>query len=638
MTFIFHFLTLLFLPFFLFATNEPLDSNFRWPNARKDAIGTAFEAKGALSPVWFTTSNGSITEVYYPQVDSIQSAFLKFYFLFKDGSMLSADQLHTETNYQTSNLIPLMIFSDSKRGFRAEQKVVTDPNSPRLLTRLRLFCGVSCPRIFVRWQPAIQAHPSQTQIHWLKNSVRAFSKTLPNPSLGAEAYLQSKTKFVATKVPAPNDTPVGDVNFWAEIKPDTQNTALLTISFSPPGTVFKTTKDAFAWSKTEADYARGWNNYSKRNQANNRWLSQDALALKSLSLLKMHEDKLNRGAFIAAFSIPGIPQLAHAHEDYAGYHLIWPRDLYQVATAFMAINDWTQVQQIFTYLLSKQLPNGAWAQNFWINGTPSWPSLQMDEVSAPILIAGTLVDNGVSLTEPQKNAIRKAALFISKMGPSTPQERWEEVGGYSPHVLASEIAALRIASRLLNDPSFLTVADQWEQSIETWTFIKNSARGRDYYCRISPTGTPKTDSESAQSTMDLGFLELVRLGVRTATDKRITSSLAAIETQTDIFKNGYYRRYNGDVYGWNGRGGFWPLLTGEKGEFELQAGRFDEAEKALQLFRSTQTPAGHLAEQIDDPQTMFIGPNSASPLAWSHAGYIRLASKIKSTPSSVKSN
>ncbi|MEK6706049.1 MAG: hypothetical protein AABZ06_09690, partial [Bdellovibrionota bacterium] len=38
----------------------------RWAPALKQAIGTAYEPSTAASPVWFTISEGIISEVFYP--------------------------------------------------------------------------------------------------------------------------------------------------------------------------------------------------------------------------------------------------------------------------------------------------------------------------------------------------------------------------------------------------------------------------------------------------------------------------------------------------------------------------------------------------------------------------------------------
>ena len=42
--------------------------------------------------------------------------------------------------------------------------------------------------------------------------------------------------------------------------------------------------------------------------------------------------------------------------------------------------------------------------------------------------------------------IKKAADYIVANGPATPQDRWENQGGYSPATIASEIAGLVCAA------------------------------------------------------------------------------------------------------------------------------------------------------------------------------------------------
>ena len=48
--------------------------------------------------------------------------------------------------------------------------------------------------------------------------------------------------------------------------------------------------------------------------------------------------------------------------------------------------------------------------------------------------------------------VRKALCFIVQRGPSTEQDRWEEVSGYSPYTIAVEIAALLEAAEFTVDP------------------------------------------------------------------------------------------------------------------------------------------------------------------------------------------
>ena len=42
------------------------------------------------------------------------------------------------------------------------------------------------------------------------------------------------------------------------------------------------------------------------------------------------------------------------------------------------------------YLACTQKPDGSFAQNFWVNGTPYWKGIQLDEVAFPIILAWRL--------------------------------------------------------------------------------------------------------------------------------------------------------------------------------------------------------------------------------------------------------
>ena len=44
--------------------------------------------------------------------------------------------------------------------------------------------------------------------------------------------------------------------------------------------------------------------------------------------------------------------------------------------------------------------------------------------------------------------VRRAAAFLARNGPVSPQDRWEEEPGYSPFTIATEIAALLVAADL----------------------------------------------------------------------------------------------------------------------------------------------------------------------------------------------
>jgi len=144
----------------------------------------------------------------------------------------------------------------------------------------------------------------------------------------------------------------------------------------------------------------------------------------------------------------------------------------------------------------------------------------------------------------------------------------------------------------------------------------------------------------AKEIVDAGFLELVRYGIRKPDDPVIVDSLRVIDAvlKVDTPFGPCWRRYNHDGYGqrddgsaydyW-GRGRAWPLLTGERGHYELAAGR-DPAPflRTMERFASS---TGLLPEQVwdapDYPECfMYLGrpTGAAMPLMWAHAEYIKL--------------
>ena len=76
----------------------------------------------------------------------------------------------------------------------------------------------------------------------------------------------------------------------------------------------------------------------------------------------------------------------------------------------------------------------------------------------------------------------------------------------------------------------------------------------------------------------------------------------------------------------------WPLLTGERGEYELIAGR--GARPHLRTIANTANDGLMLPEQVWDGRAAARasaageGTRSATPLAWTHAQFVRLAWSI----------
>ena len=130
--------------------------------------------------------------------------------------------------------------------------------------------------------------------------------------------------------------------------------------------------------------------------ANPEWLAaaQDGgkLMRTSHNVLLAHEDKTYSGAFVASASIPW--GQAQGDDDMGGYHLVWTRDMVQTATALLACGRAETARRALVYLACTQQPDGGFAQNFWIDGTPYWSGNQLDEVAFPLILAWRLVEGG----------------------------------------------------------------------------------------------------------------------------------------------------------------------------------------------------------------------------------------------------
>ena len=140
--------------------------------------------------------------------------------------------------------------------------------------------------------------------------------------------------------------------------------------------------------------------------------------------------------------------------------------------------------------------------------------------------------------------------------------------------------------------------------------------------------------------MDAGFLELVRYGIRSSSDTLIEDSLRVVDRILKVVTPvgpGWYR-YNHDGYGlradggpfqgW-GKGRLWPLLTGERGHYELAAGR--DVKPFIRAMEGFASRGGMIPEQVwDEPdqpgQSRLFGQcaGAAMPLMWAHAEYIKL--------------
>ncbi|MCA1555941.1 MAG: glycoside hydrolase family 15 protein, partial [Acidobacteria bacterium] len=146
---------------------------------------------------------------------------------------------------------------------------------------------------------------------------------------------------------------------------------------------------AKGFARVRAEYERGWHEYlASLRRVEAKYQPQFDMAAM---ILRAHEDKTYRGANIASLSVPWGGGATANEPNVGGYHLVWARDLYQVATALYAMGDKAGADRALNYLFKvQQKADGSFPQNSWLDGRPFWGSLQMDEVAYPLILAYTL--------------------------------------------------------------------------------------------------------------------------------------------------------------------------------------------------------------------------------------------------------
>lgn len=661
----------------------------RWESAGKTAVGSSNTLD---SKVWFTLRKGVMTEVYYPTVDVGNSRLTQFVVVSADGRRVETEEDDTTHRVEIPDPQALVFrqINRAKSGaYTITKTYVADPERSTVLINVA-FESRSPHTLYVYHDPSLN-NSGMYDSAWTEDgallSSDADKATAVVSSTGFTAttngYFETESDGLAqlrkqgrivNSYPRAAD---GNVVQLAQVRAGAPFT--LALGFGREGAeALRNARLSLAkgFQKSRSEYEAGWHSYVRtlRRVAPKYQALYDMAAM----VLKAHEDKTYRGAMIASLSVPWGGGASANEPQVGGYHLVWSRDLYQVATAFHALGDKASADRALDYLFRvQQKPDGSFPQNSWLDGRPFWGSLQLDEVAYPLILAAQL---GRTDNETWTKHVKPAADFIVLNGPRTPQERWEEEDGYSPSTIAAEIAGLvsaaEIARRNNDEPSariYLAAADEWARNIEAWTVTTTGPHApHPYYIRINQDldpddGDPRELNNGAgtydeRAVVDAGFLELVRLGIKPPDDPLIERSVAVVDKviRVETPKGVSFYRYNHDGYGemddgrpWNwdgkytGGGRLWVLLAGERGQYELARGEREAAERRLDAMMNFANEGRMLPEQVWDrpasptPDLRFgEGTGSATPLAWSMAQFIRLATNLQEgrnldTPSSV---
>jgi glucoamylase len=708
----------------------------RWTSSAKSGVGTAI---GPWNRVWFTISHGILNEVYYPRVDQANTRDLGLIVTSGTDFFSEEKRDSTSVVELLAPGVPGYRLTNScARGrYRIIKTIVADPDRDAVLQDIRfepIEGTLADYRVYALIAPHIgnQGHGNTgwvgdykgvcmlfaerggtalalacsagfatmscgyvgfsdgwQQLHAHNRLVECYARAEDgNIALTGEVDLQRCGGHFVLALALGSDSAEAGQDARAALMPDFRMTAG---KFVRGWQHYQ--RETFDLSATEAGANGSGANGSGANSAGANSAGANSAGANSagaggaaasdagasdeyrlsVAVLRTHEDKSHPGGLIASLSVPwGNHKGDH---DLGGYHLVWPRDLVESGGALLAAGHAESARQALHYLMCTQEADGHWSQNMWLDGTPYWNGIQLDETGLPILLADLLRRSQALESLLPWSTVRKAASYIVRNGPVAQQDRWEENGGYSPFTLAVEVAALLAAAELAESQGEYTVArylidtaDAWNDSIEEWTYVRGTPMAQDagvdgYYVRIAPRNVDdaeagvrllKVKNRDASECMvpyssmvSPGALALVRFGLRAADDPRIVNTVRVVDKvlRVETRTGEAWHRYNGDGYGEHadgsaydgtGIGRAWPLLAGERGHYELAAGRVEEAKHMLGLMRAQSSQGGLIPEQIwDAPDIpaleLFNGhpSGSAMPLVWAHAEYVKLARSIE---------
>jgi glucan 1,4-alpha-glucosidase len=648
-----------------------------WPSAGKAAVGTSNTVESKL---WFTLRGGVLDEVYYPTVDVANTRTLQFFVTGCRNTLLEEDAGSHRIEVTDPQSLSFQQTTETNL-YTLTKSYTTDPERPVLLidVEFRGKCR-ALQRLYVYYDPSLNNSGMHDSAWTEDGALLASDADKASALISSTGFDETTNGYLGTSdgledlrtrgglVTHSARAADGNVVQLGRIGMGGGGRFTLALGFGrEPDEALKNARASLAkgFARARAEYEKGWHDYVRTlRRVDAKYQAQFDMAAM---VLKAHEDKTYRGAMIASLSIPWGGGASANEPVVGGYHLVWSRDLYQVATAFHAMGDKASADRALDYLFRvQQKTDGSFPQNSWLDGRPFWGSLQLDEVAYPLVLAHEL---GRTDNETYIKHVRPAADFLIRHGPGTPQERWEEEAGYSPSTIAAEVAGLVCASEIArrngDDSSaalYLAAADEWARSVESWTATRTGKYGDgNYYLRLTGDGRPDDGSPlelnngagtfDEREIVDAGFLELVRLGVRPPTDPLVVKSVRVVDEVLRVLTphGAAFYRYNHDGYGemddgrpWNfdgkytGRGRLWALLSGERGEYELALGRRDEARRRLDAMLGFANEGRMLPEQVWDkpaaPSPDFRvgeGTGSATPLAWSSAQFIRLAASIE---------
>ena len=639
------------------------------------------------SLVWFSLAKGVLTETYFPTIDEAQIKDAQILVSDGESFLIDEKkEMEHEVEVLHPSLVK-MVNKDKLGRFKVEHTFFTVNSESILVDEVKVFAYRDGLSFYHLVNSALKGTGYSDSVMISNDEVIFYEKDTNLSVSSSVGYKKLSTGFVGHSDGYQDlkDDFKMDWSYNRAISGNVASTGEINIPRKKGiytfYLVYKFSNKKFSKANLKVDYAKekekyilAWDSYLRGLKIPKK-RSNHSLYYRSMFTLRVHEDKINPGAMIASLSNPWGEEVQHSPSSkHGGYHLVWPRDLFHVSIAMLYAGDRQAPLRALGYLKEIQyqeedgkwfygeriIPKkGAFPQNVWTTGVPYWSGLQIDQVAYPIqlfyhLWAQSNKEEKQKLIQEFGVMISDALQFIVNYGPWSAQERWEENFGISPSSFAAAATALKMGSEIFKKPSLDALANTWiskpGDNIHTWTFTQSGVYGDgQYYLRVAGcdsyigTWDPNRnvdcyiansgEKKSQKEILDQGFLKLSLFGLVSPNDWRIKKSLELIDQKLSVKTPkgvGYYR-YSFDAYGESKRGRLWPILLSEHARYYIELHRkgFIDQElmdkKVQNIYSSyfgAENAGGLLPEQIFE--ATGEGTGAATPLAWSHAEFIKL--------------
>jgi glucoamylase len=631
-----------------------------WASGDKDLIG------GSLGParLWFTVGGGIVNEVFWPRVDIPQVRDLGFIIADGKGFWVEAKRLPERRVGLIEPGVPVVEVAHRHERFTLRLRLCADPLRDVLLIAVDLE-GDQTLRPYVLLAPRLGGRGEESRawvgthrgqrVLWAEQgpfglallaSAQGRQPGFGRASAGYAGASDGWQDFSANGalVRSHEQAGPGNVTLTGEINPWTTLALGFAASKESAATLAATAleqrfEDAVQRQGIEW---RAWHGRCEAQRVTSAALPgpiHESLT-NSAMVLRTHMDRTFPGAVVTSLSVPW----GSRRSDRGGYNLVRPRDLAEAGSALLALGALEEAREVLRHLVAIQEPDGHWHGSQWLGGKPCQALGPPADTAYPVLLASALAERGALEGVDVEQMVTRALGHLLARGPAGWDPDRQATGRVDAHTLAVGVAALVTGARFLSSRArafALTVADFWNGGLDSWAVARDTPLCRSLGVRAYYRSGQPGPGPAGEESVGTDFLSVVRLGLRRPEEPLVLDSLrvvdALLRVQTPAGPT--WRRYLGDRHGEDeaglplregGRGHGWPLLTGERGHYELAHGR--DPLPFLEAIVAMAGPGGLLPEQVWDgapaPEVGLRpgGPTgSAMPLARAHAEFVKLA-------------